>query len=97
MTQLIVKSDHATPIIPLLRAAIKTELQVINTGIRRTQARLQQFEQHYGFSTTELLNREQAGTLNDDELETIEWLGESRMLLRLQDERRALTEIEICS
>jgi hypothetical protein len=97
MTQLIVKSDHISSITPLIRAAIKTQLSLVATGIKRTRERLTAFEQKYGFSTEELLKQEHEGTLNDDELDIIEWLGEWRMLERLQDEHHELAEIEICS
>lgn len=97
MTQILVKSDHISSITPLIRAAIKTQLSVIATGIRRTRERLSDFEHKYGFSTEALLKKEHDGTLNDDELDIIEWLGEWRMLERLQDEHKELEEIEICS
>ena len=97
MTQLMVKSARFASVTPLIQAALQTELRVIATGIRRTQARLHQFEQRYGFSTEQLLKNEVTGTVDDNSIEMIEWLGESRMLTRLQAEYRELAEIEICS
>ena len=67
MTQILVKSEHIDSITPLLKAAIKTQLSVIATGIRRTKERLTYFEKRYGFSTEELLKKEHTGTLDDDE------------------------------
>lgn len=81
----------------MIQAASHAQLQMIATGIRRTQMRLQHFEQQYGFSTEHLLKSEADGTIDDDSLDIIEWLGESRMLARLQSEYHELAEIEICS
>jgi hypothetical protein len=97
MTQLIVKSDHQSAVTPLIEAAIHTQLRVIATGIRRTQERLSDFERQYGFSSADLLRKERDGALDDSALDIIEWLGECRMLARLQDEQRELTELEVCS
>lgn len=97
MTQIMVTSSRKTAVLPLIQAALRTELGVIATGIRRTQARLRHFEQRFGFSTEQLLANEAARTIDDNSLDMIEWLGESRMLDRLQAEYRELTEIEICS
>jgi hypothetical protein len=97
MAQIMVKSGEIASVTPLIQAAIQTELRVIATGIRRTQTRLHQFEQRYGFSTEQLLKSESAGALDDNSLDIIEWLGESRLLTRLQAEYRELAEIEICS
>lgn len=97
MTQLMVKSARIASVTPLIQAALQTELRVIATGIRRTQARLHQFEQRHGFSTEQLLKNEVTGAVDDNSIEMIEWLGESRMLTRLQAEYRELAEIEICS
>jgi hypothetical protein len=97
MTQLMVKSGRIASVTPLIQAALQTELRVIATGIRRTQTRLRQFEQRYGFSTEQLLKDVVAGVVDDNFIEIIEWLGESRLLTRLQTEYRELAEIEICA
>ncbi len=97
MAQIMVRSERIASVTPLIQAAIQTELRVIATGIRRTQSRLRQFEQRYGFSTEQLLKNEVAGAVDDNSIEIIEWLGESRLLTRLQTEYRELAEIEICA
>ena len=55
------------------------------------------FEKKYGFSTPDLLGREAQGSLDDDNLEFIEWIGESKALERLLSEMEILKEIRICS
>ena len=67
------------------------------TCIRKTRARLNYFEEKYQYSTQNLLRQEAEGTLDDNNLEMIEWLGESRILERLQTEYQDLMGIEICS
>ena len=97
MPQLILKSANIISIEPLIRSAINTQLKMITTGIKRTKARLQYFEHKYAFSTKELLQQESQGTIDDNDLEIIAWLGERKMLERLETEYQELVGIEICS
>lgn len=97
MPQLIVKSENIRSTVSLISAALKTQLNVIATGIKRTRMRIKYFETTYEFSTAELLEKETLGTLDDSDLEIIEWLGEYRMLERLEAEYRELVGLEICS
>lgn len=97
MPQLIVKSENIRSTVSLISAALKTQLNVIATGIKRTRMRITYFETTYEFSTAELLEKETDGTLDDSDLEIIEWLGEYRMLERLEAEYRELVGLEICS
>ena len=95
MTELTIKSDRPDAVRSELRSAIDNKVRALRDSIRRTQANLSSLEQKYGFTTAELLNREQQGTLDDDNLEFIEWLGEHRIRGRLQDELEVLEEIHI--
>jgi len=97
MTELTIKSDRVEAVKSELQAAIEGQRRVIHDSIRRTRLNLKGFEGKYGFSTAELLNREALGSLDDDNLELIEWIGESKVLERLQSELELLEEIRICS
>ena len=70
---------------------------MIEDSIRRTRNNLDDFEKKYGFATAELLRREAEGGVDDGNLELVEWIGESRVLERLQSELDLLDGIRICS
>jgi len=89
-SQVIVKSpiDQAT-LRPLLEAAVRTQLRVIEVGIRRTERRLHNFERRYKMNTEEFYRR-----LTQDQVEetlnSIEWAGEYQTWLRLRQQYETL-------
>jgi hypothetical protein len=96
MTALTLTSPHQRSLRPLVEAAIHNELRLLQTGIRRTEQRLQTFEEEYGFSTEEFLRRYE----NNDLPETLdydEWVGEYRLLERLREKADTLQEIRFAN
>lgn len=77
----------------LIETAIAESLSSVEAGIQRTQARLQVFETQYQLSTEEFLRRYENDELQET-LELDEWIGESRMLKRLQEKATRLKEVE---
>jgi hypothetical protein len=96
MAALTLTSSRERPLRPLVEAALHNELRLLQTGIRRTEQRLQAFETKYGFSSQEFLRR-----YEDDELpETLdfaEWIGEYRLLERLREKADTLQEIRFAN
>lgn len=97
MTELTIKSDQTNAVKSELQAALDGQRRVIQDSIKRTKVNLSVFEKQYGTSTAELLEQEADGTIDDNNLDLIEWLGETRMLQRLQSELELLEDIRICS
>jgi hypothetical protein len=96
MTELKLTSKHSGSIKPLVAGAIAEALRTAEEGIRRTEQRLKEFEEKYQLSTSEFLHRYQ----NDECEETLdfdEWIGESRMLQRLQERAEQLRGIEFAN
>ncbi len=89
---LTLTTSSQTTLRPLIEAAIRNELRVLHAGIRRTQQRLANFETQYGMETHEFLRRYHHDEITET-LETIEWLGETKMLARLQEDEAALREV----
>ncbi len=92
MSVLTLTSSRQRPLRPLVEAAIHNELRLLQSGIQRTEQRLQTFEARYGFSSQEFLRRYE----NDELTETLdyaEWVGESRLLERLREKADTLQEI----
>ncbi len=79
---------------PLLESAIQTESKVLALGLRRTQERLAEFEQRYGFTSDEFERRFAAREL-DESLDFIEWLGEIKTLRLLTEQQQAPQGLKI--
>jgi len=78
---------------PLVEAALENQLRLLRAGIQRTEARLQIFEREYGFSSLEFLRRYENDEL-DETLDFVEWMGECRILDRLNEKTDVLREID---
>lgn len=93
MSQLTLVSTSARPLKPLVEAALANELRSLETAIRITEQHLCEFETRYGMSTTEFIRR-----FENDEIEESpdmdDWIGEQRLLGRLQEKAEALKGIE---
>lgn len=96
MTELIIKSSQPEAAKAEIQAALESQRRVICHSIKRTHKNIAAFEEKYGFPTSALLESERNGSLNDDNLELIEWIGETRLLERLEDELKILDEIQVC-
>ena len=96
MNKLTLTSKHTDSVKPVIEGVLSEALRSTEEGIRRTLQRLQDFEQRHQFSTTEFIQR----YTNDEFTETPdldEWIGESRMLERLQDKAEKLRSIEFAN
>ncbi len=92
MAELTLISPHRRQLKPLVEAALRTELRLLEVGIRRTQQRLQEFEARYGLPSAEFIRRYERDEL-EETLEFAEWIGEYRLLQRLREKANTLQEI----
>jgi len=96
MTDLRLVSTRNRPLKPLVEAALANELRLMEAGIRRTEQRLQAFEQKYHLGTQDFIVRYE----NDEMEETLdfdEWIGEFRLLARLQEKADTLKDIRFAN
>ncbi len=94
MTVLTLTSTKRRPLRPLVEAALENQLRLLHAGIARTEERLRAFETDYGLSSAEFIQRYE----NDELPETLtlaEWVGEIRMLARLQEKAETLQGIRV--
>jgi hypothetical protein len=94
MRQLILRSQHDYPLRDLVEGALANEARLLQTGIKRTQRRLHEFEARRQLSTEEFLRRYE----NDEFAETLElaeWVGEARLLERMRQKLAVLQGIQI--
>jgi DNA-binding SARP family transcriptional activator len=84
MAELTLISQDSGSLKPFVEGTISEALYLTETGIQRTEQRLQEFEGKYKLSSQEFLQHYEDGEF----LETLdfdEWIGEIQMLHRLQE------------
>jgi len=94
MTVITLTSTKPRPLRPLVEAALENQLRLLHAGIARTKEHLQTFEDTYGLSSAEFIRRYE----NDELPETLtldEWVGEYRMLERLQEKAETLQGVHV--
>jgi uncharacterized membrane protein YccC len=74
----------------LLGRALTNEYKRLQLELRMTEEKIRRFEEKYGMSSSEFLERYTRGELGDEE-ELMEWYGELKFLERI---RRELEELE---
>jgi hypothetical protein len=93
MAELILRSPRQRSLKSLVEAALQNELRLLQAGIRRSRLKLQELETRYEFSTDEFLQRYENNQLQET-LEFTEWVGEHRLMQRLQEKAQTLQEIK---
>ena len=71
------------------RDGLVNEMRLLETGIRRTECRLREFEKTREMTTNDFVRRFENDEL-DETLEFAEWIGEYRLLQRLNEKIEAL-------
>lgn len=94
MAELTLRSSRQGQLKPLVEAALHNELRLLEAGINRTRQRLQEFETRFGLSSAEFIRRYEQGNM-EESLEFAEWIGEYRLLERLQEKAETLREIRL--
>ncbi len=92
--EITIKSDSPASLKPLIEAAIRGELKLLAHGIKRTRAKLAEFERQFGMSSDEFEEKFQKAELNES-LDFIEWFGEIKTLRLLHQQQNALERAEI--
>ena len=96
MSQVTLVSKQSRPLRPLVEAALANELRLLQAAIRRTEQRLQEFEQAYQLSTNEFVRRFEKDEF-EETLDFIDWIGEHRLLARLREKAETLQGLEFAN
>lgn len=94
MTRIIIESPKRQDIQPVVQAAIAAEIQKLMVGLKRTQKKLRRFEERYGMTTEQFVEKTAAEDLSGGDLEYVEWMGEYRMCKKIEADLAALRDIE---
>jgi hypothetical protein len=71
-------------------------VRLLEAGVRRTKYRLREFEATHGMTTQDLIHRFENDEL-DETSEAAEWIGEYRLLQRLNEKIKALRKVGLTS
>ena len=93
MNLIKVRSSNPDFLKELIQTEITNRLQVIETGIQKTQEKLKKFEEKYELTTSQFVDSFTSDRLHHS-LDFDEWLGEAWMLEKLQEKQQLLKEIE---
>jgi hypothetical protein len=96
MEELTLISSYQHPLRPLVETALQNELRLLQINIKRTQQNLSNFETRFGLSTAEFVQRFENNEINET-LDYVEWIGEYRLLGRLNEKAEALREIRFAN
>jgi hypothetical protein len=96
MTKLVIKSDYKEQVSSLVKDDLERQKKVVSSSIEISQKKLKDFEKRYQLSTADFFAKYQKGGMGDG-ADMIEWAGEYKMLLKLQDDLKKLEGIIIAS
>ncbi len=92
--QVTVTADTQVELKPLIEAAIRSEVRMLELGLERTRDRLRAFEERYHISSELFMKEFTTGSI-DENLDYIEWAGEIKTSALLEAQLHALQEAHI--
>ena len=92
--QVIITSETSVALKPLLEAAIRSEMKMLEYGIRRTREQLAKFENQHGMKSEEFERRFKAREIGET-LEFIDWWMEVEALHMLEGKYQALHNVRL--
>lgn len=95
MAEILIKGNKPESIMPILDSAIRNQLKLLKTNINKTKLRISSFEQKYNMSSEQFVQKIREG-MDDDNLDFVEWIGETKILKRLEEEYNELEGLQIC-
>lgn len=78
----------------LIETALNREKKILQTALRRTLAKLQDFEKRYNLTSAEFFERYQSGK-TDDRNDFVDWAGEYHIFQSIDEKIQALEELTI--
>jgi hypothetical protein len=94
MPEIILKTDMPDKATIILIEALETESYRLKYSMQLAKRRLSKFEKKYKVSSEKFINEWCAEDLAGKDLEYVEWAGEYKLSLRLNERLTALKSIE---
>jgi len=97
MPEIILKTDMPDKAAIILIEALETESFRLKQSIKLAKKRLSKFEKKYSVSSANFINDLSSEDLEGKDLEYVEWAGEYKLSLRLNERLAALKSIKYVS
>jgi len=94
MPEIILKTDMPDRAARILIEALETESFRLKYSMTLAKKRLSKFEKKYNVSSEKFINKWSAEDLEGKDLEYVEWAGEYKLSIRLNERLTALKSIE---
>ncbi len=85
-------SDKAS--LQLVAGALQREIAIIKSSIELTKKKLREFESKYNLSSPQFYDKYEAGEAGDD-IDMMTWASEIKILKKLNEDYRKLTEVKL--
>ena len=95
MAEIVIRTGKPESVMSVLDSAIRNQLKLLKTSITRTKIRIMDFEQKYNMSTEQFMQKIRKD-IDDDNLDFVEWIGETKILKRLEEEYNELEGLQVC-
>ncbi len=96
MVELKIVSQSKRQLKPIVEAALENELRLVEAGIRQTALRLKKFEEQSHLNTQAFITAYENDEW-EETMESIEWIGEFRLMERLNEKAETLRNISFAS
>ncbi|MBI1928198.1 hypothetical protein HYR99_28630 [Candidatus Poribacteria bacterium] len=93
MASLTIQAENGEAIRHIIESALSKEIALLQIGMEKTKARIANFERKYNCSLQELM----ASGREIDDIDLVEWEGETEILRHLNDRLKQIDELEICT
>jgi hypothetical protein len=94
LQEIVIKTNASESLKPLVEAAIRNQIKVLQHGVQRTKEHIAEFEKRMGMTSAEFEQKLQADEV-DETIETIDWNMELAALRLLESQYQSLSEAEI--
>ncbi len=94
MTQLTLTSPNTDLLRPFVQGALKRETGLLEIAVKQAQQRVQNFEDRYHLSSEQFMQQYRDAEI-EETLDTIDWVGEYRMLMRLREKLQAILLVQL--
>lgn len=95
MTRIHIESDQREAVISLVENSLAVQQKTLQAGLKRTKARLKDFEKEFSQPSAKFYRAYQSGAMGDDE-KIMEWAGEWETYQELTRALALLKETEVC-
>jgi hypothetical protein len=92
MTDVRLVSKGERELKPLVQAALTNEVRLIEAGMQQAKNAIRAFEKKYQMPTQEFLSRYENDEI-EEAMDFAEWIGEIRLMERLQEKAETLRDI----